>query len=116
MAMSKRKNDHSSYVYSTNPDFSFEEDNNDAAETPQPEKQLLYVSHDRKMRKGKVVTLVEGFIGSEDDLTTLGRVLKNKCGVGGSAKDGEIILQGELREKVVALLEADGYKVKRKGG
>jgi translation initiation factor 1 len=68
------------------------------------------------MRKGKTVTLVEGFIGTEDDLEALGKTLKTKCGVGGAVKDQQIILQGEHREKVIPALEAAGYKVKRKGG
>jgi translation initiation factor 1 len=77
---------------------------------------LLYVSIDRKQRGGKSVTLVEGFIGSDDDLKDLGKMLKSKCGVGGSAKDGEIVVQGENRDKVMELLNKAGYKTKRKGG
>jgi translation initiation factor 1 len=77
---------------------------------------LLYVSIDRKQRGGKSVTLVEGFIGSDDDLKDLGKMLKSKCGVGGSAKDGEIVVQGENRDKVMELLNKEGYKTKRKGG
>ena len=114
--MPKKKRSESGFVFSTNPDFNLDDSSEHEIETPPPGKQMLYVSLDRKMRKGKVVTLIEGFIGAENDLDVLGKKLKNKCGVGGTAKDGEIILQGELRDKVITLLEADGYKVKRKGG
>ena len=103
-------------VYSTNPDYSYDDETFEEEETLSPSNQLLYISHDRKMRKGKTVTLIEGFVGTSDDLSNLGKKLKTKCGVGGSAKDGEIILQGDLRDKVIAALEADGYKCKRKGG
>jgi translation initiation factor 1 len=91
-------------------------DNEDDQETLPANEQLLYVSLDRKQRKGKEVTLVEGFVGAADDLSELARKLKSKCGVGGNAKDGEIIIQGNKRDKVIELLEADGYKTKRKGG
>lgn len=114
MAAKKKRND-SGFVYSTNPDFNID-DHEEVTETLPPAQQTLYVSHDRKMRKGKVVTLVEGFVGSDDDLADLGKVLKNKCGVGGTAKDGEILLQGEHRDKVITELKSKGYKVKQKGG
>lgn len=103
-------------VYSTDPDFNYEEEQHEEEETLPPSQQKLYVSLDRKMRKGKTVTLIEGFVGTADDLEDLGKTLKSKCGVGGSAKDGEIILQGDHREKVMTLLEAQGYTTKRKGG
>lgn len=117
-AMGKGKNKKRiDVVYSTNPDYSYDDETfEEEEETLSPSNQLLYISHDRKMRKGKTVTLIEGFVGTSDDLSNLGKKLKTKCGVGGSAKDGEIILQGELRDKVIAALEADGYKCKRKGG
>ena len=117
VAMGKSKNKQRiNVVYSTNPDYSFESDETQEKDPLLPNQQLLYISHDRKMRKGKTVTLIEGFVGTSEDLSDLGKKLKNKCGVGGSAKDAEIILQGELRDKVIAALEAEGYKCKRKGG
>lgn len=100
-------------VYSTNPDFRYENGTEEEAETLSPEKQKLTVSIDRRCRAGKQVTLVTGFVGSEDDLKALGKTLKVKCGVGGTAKDGEITIQGDLRDKVTALLTSMGYKAKR---
>jgi len=102
-------------VFSTNPDFEYN-NNEEEEETLSPQEQLLYVSIDRKKRKGKSVTLIEGFVGTDDDLKSLSKILKQKCGVGGSSKDGEIIIQGEVRDKVIGILENEGYKVKRKGG
>ena len=101
-------------VFSTDPDFSYD-DNNDQEETLEPGKQKLYVSIDRKQRKGKEVTLVEGFIGTEDDLKELGKTLKSKCGAGGSVKDGAILVQGNFKQKVADLLKDMGYVVKLKG-
>jgi translation initiation factor 1 len=104
-------------VYSTNPDFKYESSNDEEQPTTLPaNKQNLKVSIDRKQRAGKSVTLVQGFIGTDDDLKELARTLKNKCGVGGSAKDGEIIIQGEFKQKVADLLVQAGYKVKLVGG
>ena len=103
-------------VYSTNPDFDYEHDSEFEEETLDPGDQLLYASIDRKQRKGKEVTLVEGFVGTEDDLKDLAKTLKSKCGTGGSAKDGEIIIQGNKKDKVADLLEDMGYRVKKKGG
>lgn len=103
-------------VYSTNPNFQYEEEEAEQIETLAPKDQLLYVSIDRKQRGGKEVTLIEGFVGTDDDLKELGKMLKSKCGVGGAVKDGEILIQGSFRDKVCDLLEKAGYKVKRKGG
>jgi translation initiation factor 1 len=114
--MAKKQKNRVNIVYSTNPNFSFEEDENEFVETLPNDKQKLYVSLDKKNRGGKEVTLVEGFIGSEEDLKDLGKTLKTKCGVGGSAKDGEIIVQGNFRDKVMAELSKMGFKVVRKGG
>jgi translation initiation factor 1 len=97
-------------VYSTNPDVHVSENEEPAVETLAPERQKLRVSIERHHRGGKTVTLVRGFIGSDDDLQDLAKQLKTKCGTGGSAKDGEIIIQGENKEKVVDLLLKLGYK------
>ena len=96
-------------VYSTNPDFKYELDDEEEQTTLQPSQQRLRVQLDRKNRGGKVVTLVTGFIGTEDDLKELGKFLKSKCGVGGSSKDGEIIVQGDFKQKVLELLKKEGY-------
>ena len=100
-------------VFSTNPDFTYEEEVAEEPATIEPSKQNLIVSIDRKGRGGKQVTLVSGFIGTSDDLAELGRTLKVKCGVGGSAKDGEITIQGDFRDRVVSLLKDMGYRAKR---
>ncbi|MBQ8169764.1 MAG: translation initiation factor [Bacteroidales bacterium] len=100
-------------VFSTNPDFTYEEEVVQEEETLEPSRQNLIVSIDRKGRAGKQVTLVTGFVGKAEDLSELGRTLKVKCGVGGSAKDGEITIQGDFRDRVTALLKDMGYKAKR---
>jgi translation initiation factor 1 len=99
-------------VYSTNKDFEYEYDAAAEEETLSPEKQKLKISIDRKKRKGKSVTLIEGFVGTEDDLKNLAKLLKTKCGVGGSAKNSEIIIQGEFIQKLKDILTELGYKVK----
>lgn len=99
-------------VYSTNPDFKFEVDEEEEVETLPPAKQQLRVSLDKRNRNGKSVTLVTGFVGSADDLHSLAKRLKTKCGVGGSDKDGEILIQGDFRQKVLELLLTDGYKAR----
>lgn len=100
-------------VFSTNPDYSYTEEEEDQPETPAPHLQKLIVSIDRRNRGGKQVTLVSGFIGKDEDLAALGKTLKVKCGTGGAAKDGEITVQGDFRDKVTALLNEMGYKAKR---
>jgi translation initiation factor 1 len=100
-------------VYSTNPDFKYTEEAAEEPDTLEPSKQRLIVRIDRSGRAGKQVTLVQGFVGTQEDLAALGKTLKVKCGVGGSAKDGEITIQGDLRDKVTALLLQMGYNAKR---
>lgn len=96
-------------VYSTNPNYNYEMDDDEEHTTLPPSQQRLRVQLDRKNRGGKVVTLVTGFVGTENDLKELGKLLKSKCGVGGSAKDGEIIVQGDFKQKVLELLKKEGY-------
>ncbi|MCE5205206.1 MAG: translation initiation factor [Porphyromonadaceae bacterium] len=96
-------------VYSTNPDYHYNKENEEMNDTLPKEKQQLRVSLDKRNRKGKAVTLITGFTGTDDDLQELGKMLKMKCGVGGSAKEGEIIVQGDHREKVLDILQKEGY-------
>ncbi len=111
MAKKKKTN----VVYSTNPDFAYST-NSDEQETLDPSKQNLKVWIDKKQRGGKVVSLIQGFVGSSDDLKSLASDLKSLCGVGGSAKDGEIIIQGDHRDKIVEHLHKKGYGAKKAGG
>lgn len=108
-----RKNDWKdrlNVVYSTNPDFHYETENEEEAEEVLDKKQQkLRVSIEKKGRGGKTVTVVKGFVGPEEALKEIGRLLKNKCGVGGAVKDGEILIQGELKPRVIELLKAEGY-------
>jgi translation initiation factor 1 len=106
--MNKKKPNSSGIVYSTNPDFRMEEDQA-PEETVAPKQQKLKVRLDTKQRAGKAVTLVEGFLGKTEDLEQLGRQLKTHCGTGGSAKDGEIIIQGDQRDKITQWLIAKGF-------
>lgn len=102
-------------VYSTNSDFQFTYSQSDTPPTLPPQQQNLRVLLDKSMRAGKQVTLVTGFIGAHDDLEKLGKMLKSKCGVGGSTKDGEVLIQGDQRDKIVQFLIKEGYKAKRSG-
>lgn len=103
-------------MYSTDPSFVYEEESVDSQELMPNNQQDLRVMLDRKNRGGKAVTLITGFVGSIDELDKLAKMLKTKCGVGGASKDGEIIIQGDFRDKVLILLQKEGYKVKKSGG
>jgi translation initiation factor 1 len=103
-------------VYSTNPDYEYTSEEEEEQPTLPPRQQQLYVSLDKKNRKGKKVTLVEGFIGTAEDLKSLAKELKSKCGVGGSVGKGVILIQGDFRDRILALLLEKNYHVKRSGG
>ena len=112
--MEKNKKNRKGIMYSTNPDFEYEYENQEM-ETLPASKQNLKVCID-KHRAGKVAVIIKDFVGSTDDLKKLGKLLKTKCGVGGSAKNGEIIIQGNVREKVMEILQKEGFHYKRVGG
>lgn len=114
--MSKNKKVPVGIVYSTNQDFEYSFDNQEVAETLPPEKQKLKIQLDKKSRAGKQVTLISGFVGNEADLETLSKKLKNLCGCGGSAKNGEMLIQGDVREKALNYLINQGYKAIKAGG
>ena len=103
------------FFYSTDPRFNFNDPEPDEERIP-PKQQDLRVMLDKKNRSGKSVTLITGFLGKEDDLISLGKFLKTKCGTGGSVKDGEIIIQGDFRQKILQILISEGYKAKQSGG
>jgi len=110
----KNKPDTRGFVYSTDPNFSFQPDENEAQETLPGTQQKLKIRLETKQRGGKTVSLVEGFIGTGNDLEELGKKLKSFCGTGGSAKDGEIIIQGDQRDKILQWLLKNGYKQSKK--
>lgn len=114
--MSNKNRNRVGIVYSTNPDFQYRTEGEEKTITLDNSRQNLRVQLDKKQRAGKKVTLISGFVGKEEDLNALGKELKNKCGVGGSVKDGEILLQGDFCEKVLQYLKDKGYKAKRAGG
>lgn len=113
MAAQKDWKERLGVVYSTNPDYEYAHEDAKEQATLPPGQQKLIVTIDRRNRGGKQVTLVSGFVGTNEDLADLGRTLKVKCGVGGTAKNGEITIQGDLRDKVTALLKGMGYNAKR---
>lgn len=114
MMSKKNSADKAGFVYSTNPDFQFNREEDSQIETLAPADQRLWIELDKKQRGGKTVTLVTGFIGTEEDLEKLSKQLKNFCGTGGSAKDGEAIIQGDQRDKVLTWLLKNGYSKTRK--
>ena len=112
--MNKKKNIFKGVVYSTNPDFEFQYED-EQIETLPANEQTLKICID-KHRSGKIAVIIKDFIGNKEDLKTLSKFLKTRCGVGGSAKNGEIIIQGNVREKIINILHEEGYNVKRVGG
>lgn len=114
--LQKKDKNRVNVIYSTNPNFKYEHIEPDDLETLPNTQQNLRVLLDRKQRAGKAVTLITGFVGKTDDLEKLGKLLKTKCGVGGTVKEGQILIQGDFCHKIIQLLSSDGYKVKRIGG
>ena len=117
--MAKKKmglEDLGGFVFSTDQDFDLGQDQKKQQDTPPPSKQHLEAHYSSKGRAGKTVTVITGFVGIDEDLNALGKKLKKKCGVGGSVKDGEIIIQGDVRDKIMDFLNEKGYNVKRIGG
>lgn len=115
MSKKSRKN-RSGIVFSTDQDYEYDYNDHEEVETLSPEDQDLRVMLDRKARAGKQVTLITGFVGLDDDLKSLAKFLKSKCGVGGTSKNNEIMIQGDFRDKVLQLLLNEGYKAKKSGG
>jgi translation initiation factor 1 len=111
-----KKPERQGVVYSTASDFKYQTNEEPEAATLPPQQQQLRVQLDKKQRGGKQVTLVTGFVGTDADLQALGKLLKTKCGVGGNAKDGEVLVQGDFRDKVLDVLLKEGYKAKKAGG
>lgn len=110
----KNRSDKNGFVFSTDPNFLFENEEGQLADTLEPHQQKLKVRLDTKHRGGKAVTLVEGFIGKEDDLEDLGKKLKNYCGTGGAVKDGKVIIQGDQRDKILQWLQKNQFTKAKK--
>ena len=113
--MSKKEKNRVNVVYSTNPSFNYESENQDSQDTLPPQQQNLKLFLDR-IGGGKIVTRISGFLGKEQDLNELAKTLKQKCGVGGNSKDGNILIQGDNRDKLLDLLTKANYKAKKAGG
>jgi translation initiation factor 1 len=114
--MSNKNNNRQGVVYSTDPDFEYRDKSSETEDTLPAQQQKLTVMLDKKARAGKQVTLVKGFVGDEFDLLALCKTLKGKCGVGGSAKEGQILIQGDFKEKIYEYLKNEGYQAKKSGG
>ncbi|MFA5816790.1 MAG: translation initiation factor [Bacteroidales bacterium] len=114
--MAKDWKDRLGVIYSTSSDFKYDKEDQSEPDTLPANQQKLIVQLDKKNRKGKAVTLITGFTGSTNDLEALGKLLKTRCGVGGTVKDGEILIQGDFRDKVMQILAGEGYRVKRLRG
>lgn len=112
----KNRKGRSGIVFSTNDDFEYQFGEDEIVENISPSEQNLKVMLDKKQRKGKSVTLVTGFIGSDEEIKNLGKELKSSCGVGGTVKGGEILIQGDFRDRILDLLHSKGYKAKKAGG
>ena len=116
MGKNKKSKERVNVVYSTNSDYSYESENDNEQETLPPNEQVLRVYIEKKGRGGKTASVLKGFIGSDEDRNDLSKMIKASCGVGGSVKDGEIIIQGDQRDKIVKLLSAKNYGIKKAGG